>query len=258
MQAFLTLDMQLYGLPAAQLEHLLVQGMVARHRGDVAQVQVLAAHRRQDADAQGPHVELCGRRLAALPATHQGDMHAVEHTGREVQRRVVDLEIEARQLGHHLGVADPLQELLVARRRHALLVHQPALEFESQAKRHIAQTALVFPGQQQFGLRPQAPAEFGEGRLAEMDFVDFLAHGFSLAGCTSPRLEPHQTSGIFSCAAPGRAAAAARAYRHPATVRGGAVRRRARRPWPGAAGAPTGRRPARSRRTMRRDTGRCR
>jgi hypothetical protein len=83
-------------------------------------------------------------------------------------RGAVDLQIEGRQLWHHQGIIEALEEALVDRSRIALPVEQTTLQFESSDMRTIGKNPIQKPLFKESGFRFEAFFEGSEIRWTEM------------------------------------------------------------------------------------------
>ena len=130
-QAARAVDAQLHRPALALSQHLLVQGPVARTRRQVGQRQVAMGGRGQDAGGQQAQAHVGRHALTAGPGGDQvGFQPRQAITGGRL-RLHIDLYIELRQFGHHLGRVQPGQKLAVLRGRPATGIDQPGLCFQT-------------------------------------------------------------------------------------------------------------------------------
>jgi hypothetical protein len=114
-------------LQASQPIHGLVEGGVAGDGRHALDPEIGGPEGGQDADEQ--HLDAHLARLRDRPIERLVDLplHPAQAIARQPQRLEVELEIEAAQLGGEVGVAQRLDQLEVARRRHAVGVDEEEL-----------------------------------------------------------------------------------------------------------------------------------
>jgi hypothetical protein len=176
LQVVATVDVDARRLAATQAHELLVECAVAVLVGHVVEHQVTLTRSRPDTDHHQPRVACRGRPAACRPVRFELVVQAPQAVPRERLGCAVQLDVEARQLGHHQRARELPKEGVVARRRSRVATDQPRLELEP---RMLGVRVKAPPGQlaaEKCGFRLELPGEGQEIGGGEVRGVDLLAH----------------------------------------------------------------------------------
>ncbi len=163
-------------LLAAGGEHLVIQQLVARVRGDRLLIDVGLPQRRQDADHGQPGAASPGPLVGVIEAGPDLILQLAERGAGQRARRDVDLQVELAKLGRPGRVGDRAEHVGVLHRRPAVVVHQVQLDLEPHLLRLRLEPGLAqHPGQHVEAVPDLLPVGTPV-RLADHDRRDIPAH----------------------------------------------------------------------------------
>ncbi len=166
-RAVRAVDVQPRRSAVALAQHLLVQRAVAQRLGQVGHVQFGIAQAGQDADGHHAQAHRGSDRAAVGPGIVQSRRQPAQARAAHRLRRHVDLDVEAGDLGDHVGRRAARDELRIAGCGATLGIHQPGLQLQPGHRLVLRQLVTLDQVVQPGGLGAQCALEAHEVAVLE-------------------------------------------------------------------------------------------